>query len=146
MGVERKFSPEEKAGQQVLLEDLTGMSTTEAEKKLKAAGLTAVLRGSGETVTAQLPEGGQTVPGGSGVLLYLDGSPEEETVTVPDFTGMNRQQACDAAGAAGLYILVAGNEEISPRVVVTAQNYETNTKVPAGTTIILTFTDITSRD
>ena len=65
---------------------------------------------------------------------------------MPDFTGMNRQQASDAAGAAGLYILVAGNGEISPRVVVTAQNYEMNTQVPAGTTIILTFTDITARD
>ena len=146
LGVERKFSPEEKEGQQVLLENFTGMTAKEAEKKLKAAGLTAVFRGSGETVTAQLPQGGQTVPGGSGVLLYLDGDPEEELVTVPDFSGMNRQQAGDAAGAAGLYILVAGNTEISPQVTVTAQNYETNTKVPAGTTIILTFTDITSRD
>ena len=146
LGVERKFSPEEKEGRQVLLEDFTGLTAKEAEKKLKAFGLIPAFRGSGETVTAQLPEGGQTVPGGSGVLLYLDGSPEEETVTVPDFTGMNRQQASDAAGAAGLYILVAGNGEISPRVVVTAQNYEMNTQVPAGTTIILTFTDITARD
>ena len=146
LGVEREFSPEDKAGQQVLLEDFTGLSSGEAQKKLNALGLTPVFRGSGETVTAQLPEGGQTVPGGSGVLLYLDGSPEEETVTVPDFTGMNRQQASDAAGAAGLYILVAGNGGISPQVVVTAQNYEMNTQVPAGTTIILTFTDITARD
>ena len=132
--------------QEILLEDLTGLSGKEAETKLNALGLTAVFRGSGETVTAQLPEGGQTVPGGSGVLLYLEGSPEEELITVPDFAGMNRQQASDAAGAAGLFILVAGNEEISPQVVVTAQNSEANTQVPRGTTIILTFTDITARD
>ena len=79
-------------------------------------------------------------------MLYLDGDPEEELVTVPDFSGMNRQQASDTAGAAGLYILVTGNKEIAPQVTVAAQNYETNTQVPRGTTIILTFTDNTARD
>ena len=146
LGVERNYSEEEQAGQEVLLEDLTGLAPKDAEKKLKALGLTAVFRGSGETVTAQLPEGGQIVPGGSGVLLYLDGTPEEELVSVPDFYGMNRQQASDAAGAAGLYILVTGNTGVSPDVTVAAQNYEKETQVPRGTTIILTFTDTTARD
>ena len=146
LGVERKFSPEDIAGQEVLLEDFSGLAPEDARKKLEAAGLTAVFRGSGDAVTAQLPEAGQTVPGGSGVLLYLEGAPEEETVAVPDFYGMNRQQAADAAGALGLYVLVTGNGEISPHVTVTAQNYEKETQVPRGTTIILTFTDTQARD
>ena len=143
LGVERNA---EQDSQGVLLEDLTGLTPKEAEIKLKARGLNAVIRGSGETVTAQLPEAGQTVPGGSGVLLYLDGGSEEETVTVPDFYGMNRQQASDAAGAAGLFLQVTGNGDVSPTIVVTAQNYEKETEVPRGTTIILTFTDTTARD
>ena len=146
LGVERRYADDDPAGQEVLLEDFTGLAPKEAEKKLKILGLTAVFRGNGESVTAQLPEGGQTVPVGSGVLLYLEGGPEEETVSVPDFYGMNRQQAADAAGAVGLYILVTGNTEVAPNVTVTAQNYEKEIPVSRGTTIILTFTDTTARD
>ena len=122
------------------------MTAKDAESKLKRMGLSAKLVGSGDTVTAQLPEPGQTVPGGSQVLLYLDQSPEPENVEVPDFTGMNRQQASDTAGKLGLYILVTGNDEISVQVTVTAQSVPKETKVPVGTTITLEFTDTSARD
>ena len=65
---------------------------------------------------------------------------------MPDFLGMNRQQAADAAGALGLYILVTGNQEISPGVTVTAQDLPRDTPVPLGTTITLEFTDTAARD
>ncbi len=146
LGVERHFSEEEPAGRQILLGDYTGLALEDAEKQLKTLGLTAKTVGSGVTVTAQLPEAGQTVPGSSEILLYLEGEPSEAPVTVPDFTGMNRQQASDAAGLLGLYILVTGNTDIAPNVTVTAQNYEANTQVPRGTTIKLTFADTTARD
>ena len=76
----------------------------------------------------------------------LGQTPEPETVKVPDFYGMNRQQASDAAGALGLYILVTGNDEISTGVTVTAQNVAKDTEVPAGTTITLVFADTAARD
>ena len=71
---------------------------------------------------------------------------EQRSVTVPDFSGMNRQQAADAAGQLGLYVLITGNQEISPQVTATAQNIPQNTQVPVGTTITLEFTDTTARD
>lgn len=67
-------------------------------------------------------------------------------VTVPDFAGMNRQQAADAAGKLGLYVYVAGNTQLLPQVVVTAQSHPKQTQVPAGTTITLTFTDVGVQD
>ena len=57
-----------------------------------------------------------------------------------------QQQASDAAGALGLYILVTGNDEISTGVTVTAQNVAKDTEVPAGTTITLEFADTAARD
>ena len=146
LGVERVFSEDEIAGQTVILEDLTGLSLAEAEKKLKNSNLSAKFIGSGETVVSQLPAAGDSVPGGSQVLLYLDGSPEETEVTVPDFSGMHRQQASDTALSLGLYMLVTGNSEVSPQVTVTAQSIPAGTKVPVGTTITLEFTDTTVRD
>jgi len=143
LGVARNDSPENAS---VVLEDLTGLTAEDAEKRLKQFGLTAACTGTGETVTGQLPAAGQSVPGGSQVLLYLGEQPEEKWVIVPDFTGMNRQQAADTAASLGLTILAAGNQEISPTVTVSNQSIQKDTQVPTGTTITLTFTDTTARD
>ena len=146
LGVERTFSEEDIAGQEIVMEDLTGLTPAEAESILNKTGLTAKLSGTGETVTDQLPGAGQTIPGGSEVLLYLGEEATEKTAEVPDFTGMNRQQASDTAGALGLYILVTGNTEVSPSVTVTAQSVAAQTRVPVGTTITLEFTDTAAKD
>ncbi len=146
LGVEQTFSESDIAGQTIVLEDYLGLTQAEAAKALKAQNITARFLGTGETVTAQIPAAGQGVPGGSEILLYLGEDPPEKTVEVPDFAGMNRQQAADAAGTLGIYILVAGNTEVSAEVVVTAQSVAPGTQVPLGTTITLTFTDTTARD
>ena len=146
LGVTRQYSPEDAAGQVVVLEDFTAMTATDAQKALKKLGLTAVVRGEGETVVAQLPAAGQSVPGNSQVLLYFSEVTEQATVAVPDFSGMHRQQAMDAAGKAGLYILVSGNIEISPQVTVVAQDIAPGTQVTAGTTIKLKFLDTQAAD
>ena len=146
LGVEQKFSETDVAGQTFIMDDLRGFSPSDAEKHLKSQTLSAMMVGSGETITAQIPAPGEAVPGGSQVLLYLGEAPEEREVEVPDFLGMNRQQASDAAGTLGLYVLVTGNGDISPYVTVTAQNIAPGTKVPVGTTITLEFTDTSARD
>ena len=146
LGVEQTFSEEDASGRLVVLEDMTGMTVEEAQKLLKKAGLTARTKGSGETVTAQLPAPGQSVPGSSQVLLYLGESAQQETVQVPDFMGMTRQQASDAAGAAGLYVLVSGNTAVTTNVTVTSQDIEPETQVKTGTTIKLVFTDTQAAD
>ena len=146
LGVARNYTPEDIAGQTVVMEDFTDMTAKDAEKLLKEQNLTAVFSGTGETITGQIPAAGQVIPGGSQVILYLGEEPEKKEVEVPNFTGMNRQEAADAAGLLGLYILVNGNDEIAANVVVTAQNTPAGTVVSAGTTIELEFTDTGARD
>ena len=102
--------------------------------------------GNGETITGQIPAAGQEVAGGSQVLVYLGEPVPEERVVVPNFLGMNRQQASIASGQLGLYILVTGNDEISTAVTVTAQGTAAGTSVPAGTTIKLEFADTKAAD
>ena len=146
LGVEQSWTEEDAAGRSVILRDMTGMSRQEAQSALKADGLTALLEGEGEWVTAQLPAPGQSVSGDSQVILYFGDAPQTRTVTVPDCTGMTRQQASDTAGGLGLYILVTGNTDVTPNVVVTAQSQPKDTTVPVGTTIRLEFTDTGARD
>ena len=146
LGVERHFSEDEEQGKEIVLEKYIDLTEKDAASKLKRMGLTAQFVGTGETVTSQIPEPGQMVPGGSQVLLYLGQSPERSAVEVPDFLGMNRQQASDTAGKLGLYVLVTGNDEVSTGVTVTAQSVPKGEKVPTGTTITLEFTDTAARD
>ena len=146
LGVKQTFSEGDAAGQSLVMDDYSGKTPKEAQQAAKEQGLTVLLSGSGDTVTGQIPSAGQTVPGGSQILLYL-GEPAPDTpVTVPDFYGMTRQQASDAAGALGLYILVCGNQEISTAVTVTAQNIPAGTSVSPGTTVKLEFTDTKAAD
>ena len=146
LGVERHYSEDNIASQEIIVEDFTGMTRNETEKLLKTVNLTARFVGNGETVTGQIPAAGKSVPGGSQVLLYLDGKVPEAMVQVPDFTGMNRAQATAAAGELGLYVLMTGNDGISAKVVVTSQKIPAGTEVPTGTTIQLEFTDTGARD
>ena len=141
LGIQQTFSQEENAGKVVVLDDYSGMTQKETSKLLKESGITAKYIGAGETVTGQIPAKGQSVPGDSQILLYLGDKPPDESVEVPDFKGMTRQQASDAAGALGLYILPTGNLEIAPSVTATAQEISPKTKVPVGTTIRLEFAD-----
>ena len=146
LGVAQTFSEEDVAGRVVVMEDLTGMTAAEAEKLLKEKSLTVQTVGTGQTITDQIPAAGQEISGGSQVLIYLGEEAPEETVTVPDFTGMNRQQAGDAAGQLGLYILVTGNQDVSSAVIVTAQDIPPGDTVSKGTTIRLEFTDTKAAD
>ena len=146
LGVEQHFAPDEIQGRTVVMDELQGLTKQEAQKWLNDRNMTGLFSGDGETVTGQIPAPGQSVPGGSQVLVYLGEVPEQREVEVPDFSGMNRQQASEAAGKLGLYILVSGNTEVSTGVVATKQDIPAGQTVASGTTIQLEFTDTGARD
>ena len=146
LGVAQNFSGEDGTGSMVTMPDLQGMTAQEAEKMLKSLGLKLQTIGQQPAVTGQIPAAGQEVPYGSEVLAYFGQTAQLRTVTVPDFSGMTRQQASDAAGKLGLYILVCGNQTVAPEVVVTQQDLAPGTEVVVGTTVQLRFTDIHIRD
>ena len=130
----------------VVVENLSGMTVQQATARLKEQGLRWEISGEGETVTGQIPAAGNPVAGDGQVLLYLDEVLSQAPVTMPDFTGMTRQQAVDAAGVLGLYVLPVGNPEISPQVTVIEQSVKAGTQIERGTTIQLRFGDTDTRN
>ena len=134
------------AGQMIVVDDFTGMTAKEAEKLVKDKKLAIRTIGNGETITGQIPAPGQTISGNSQVLIYLGEEVPSDTVTVPNFIGMNRQQAGDTAAQLGLYILVAGNTDLMPNITVTAQSIAPGDAVALGTTIRLEFADTKAND
>ena len=146
LGVSHNYTQEDAAGRLVVMQDLTELTTDQAQKLLKEQGLTCRILGSGETIQGQIPGAGRSVPGNSQVLLYLEEIPEKQMTEVPDFVGMTRQQANDAAGSLGLYILAKGNPDTGPSITVSTQSVPPKSQVEAGTTVVLEFADTQSAD
>ena len=141
LGVERTSE-----GEPVDLDDLTGLTVKEAEAALKEKKLTLTPLGDGETITGQLPAAGQRVLPGREVLVYLGQPQGARMVTVPDFTGMNRQQASQAAGALGLSVIALGSDEVSAGVTVCSQKEPAGSQLAAGSAVTLQFSDSAARD
>ena len=146
LGVNTDYAESDPAGKQIVLLDFTNMTIPQTQQLLQQNGLKGKFIGDDETVTTQIPGPGTVVAGDSEVILYFGDSPRISVTKVPDFTGMNRQQASDAAGMAGLSILVRGNQSLHPQVVVTMQSEPQNTEVAVGSVIELEFTDIQASD
>ena len=125
--------------------ELAGMTGKQAMAALSESGLQAVVQGSADSVTAQLPAPGTWLEQGSQVLVYLD-SPVPGTVTVPDFSGMTAPDAAKAAQKAGLTLKTAGNPDESLPLRVQLQDLPAGTTVAPGTTVTRTFTDPTAQD
>ena len=134
------------SGRLIVLDDLTGLTAKEAEKRLKEQSLTIRVVGNGAAITGQIPAAGETVAGNSQVLVYLGEEPPKETITIPNFIGMNRQQASDMALQLGLNVQMSGNQGTQSTITVYEQSIPPGDSVPLGTTIRLEFKDTKAAD
>ena len=141
LGVERI-----QEGEAAPIENLTGLTIKEAKALVKERKLTLTALGDGETITSQLPAAGEQVLSGSEVLVYLGDEEGVRMVTVPDFTGMNRQQASEAAGKLGLFVIANGSAESASQVTVCSQKEPAGTELPVGSAVTLQFADAAARD
>lgn len=132
----------------VKVPDIVGMTVGDAKAALKDAGLAATFQSDEtDTVTAQVPVAGSTVTSGSGVLLYTEimttdadtgETPQDETVKVPDITGMTRLEANDALKAKGLTILIDPPDQTGK---VIRQSPAAGTTVEPGTQVLAEFSN-----
>ena len=129
----------------VRVPELGGLTQKEAQTALAEAGLTAVLQGTQDTVTAQLPGPGTALEQGSQVLLYF-GAEAPKTVTVPDLTGMTPAQAAKAAADAGLTLRAAGNPDFDRPLQVQYQDLPAGSAAEPGSTVTITLTDPQAHD
>ncbi|MEG1560015.1 MAG: penicillin-binding transpeptidase domain-containing protein [Clostridia bacterium] len=118
----------------VVIPDLSGLTTAEAEIKLKELGLTAVFQDS-DKVTAQLPASGSVAVKGSAVLLYTNSTGEDEKfeyVEVPNLVGLTRLQAFDALDEIGLVLVIDGEYkggEIISQSILKGERVEEGTRI-----------------
>lgn len=134
------------AGTTAEIPDLTGMTQKEAKKALADVGLEMIPIGQEETATAQLPNPGQTIQGGSQILVYFGQEARNGEVIVPDFSGMTLSQVSEAAAKAGLCLKASGNPDFTLPLQVLTQDPAAGTATEPGSVVKLKFTDRTARD
>ena len=117
--------------------DYTGLSLEEAKKAVEEDGFSVSVKGSGDTVLAQLPAvSSKLAPGGS-IVLYTDEESRSEKVTVPNF--LENTAAYVNSMAAGYDLNISFNGAVSTGGVAVAQDIPEGTEVSPGTVVTVTF-------
>ena len=136
--VERHYTEEELENIDTTANTYIGLSIDEATSNVEEDGFEAVVKGSGSTVIAQVPESGTKIPNSGKVVLYTDDASKEETVTVPDFSGLTVTEASQKAAEYNLNISITGATNVYNSVVQT-QSIDSGKEVSPGTVVTLTF-------
>ena len=144
MGVERRYSETEKAMIDVTVPNLVGQTAQVGREAAESAGFTVRTVGEGETVTAQIPVGGATIPSGSQVVLYLGEEKPADLVSVPDVRGKTADQAKQVLAQEGLYLKVGGSSRyMSSGSLAASQSISPGAQVERGTVVECRFVDNT---
>lgn len=141
LGVERQFTEEELAQMNITVPELRGMKVDEAKTALTNIKMTAKVQGDGEEVVDQLPKPGSAITENSTVILYTTAVETEDTVTVPDVTGMSISGARNTLKNAGLNfeIIGAGYNSSTEQAYAAKQSIAAGEKVAPATVIGVEF-------
>ena len=116
----------------------TGMSVSDATTSANNDGFNVTVKGEGNTVLAQNPPTGASIPMGGTVVLYTDQASTTEKVTVPSFEGYGVNDANYIAAQYGVNVSLAGQLSASDSKAI-SQSIPEGTEVAPGTVITVTF-------
>ncbi len=142
MGVEKEYtSADEYSKADVSVPTLTGKTLADAQAALTQRGLESRIVGDGDTVTAQIPTAGSSIPGGSQVILYLGAEAPTGTVTVPDLSGKSPTAVENTLKELGLYVRATGVATFTATTSAASQSIAYGSEVPRGTVIEVQFVE-----
>ncbi len=140
MGVSKVYTAEEAARADVWMPSVVGGTVSQASTSLGYQDLLYRTVGEGDTVTAQIPAAGTSIPAGSTVILYLGDESPPATATVPDLSNLDYDGTKAKLEAAGLFMRVVGsNQSYGSSSVVESQSVAAGETVAMGTVIDVGF-------
>jgi stage V sporulation protein D (sporulation-specific penicillin-binding protein) len=148
MGVQKQYTTDELSGVDATVPKVTGSSLSYAQDVLDENGFTYRTVGEGNVVRGQIPAAGAVIPGGSQVILYLDGeeAPTDQVET-PDLTGLSPDEARSVLNQVGLYLRATGAADYySGSYQATSQSIDPGTLVDRGTVLDVRFVDSSIQD
>lgn len=123
----------------VAVPQVIGLDEAGAKAALAKNKLTYRIVGEGTYVAAQVPSRGSAIPGGSTVILYMSGQPEE-TTTVPSLDGLGYEEAKEKLEASGLFMRASGSSTYyGSASKVKSQSLAAGEVTAMGTVVNVTF-------
>jgi len=110
--------------------DLVKAQLIEKEIKFKVVG-------NGETVTAQVPEAGTTMPHNGTLILYTGDQKPNKSIVVPDLVNYSVAGASNRITSMGCNVRVVGNNNSGSTALVISQSPAAGEKVAPGTVITI---------
>lgn len=135
IGVEPQYTTDELAMLDVTLSNYVGATVENAQADLEWRDFDYEIIGTGDVVTAQIPEAGQSISSDTGLLLLYTGEETPQaTVEVPDLMGMNAYNANNTAIGVGLNVTFTGSTNGTTATVI-SQSPAAGTYVTRGTVV-----------
>ncbi|MGN1081788.1 MAG: PASTA domain-containing protein, partial [Acutalibacteraceae bacterium] len=125
--------------------NVVGKTPHAAMTTLNQYGLNSTIIGSGDSVIKQVPEYGSTINRGGTVLLYTTEDGAQQTVMMPDLTGLTVTGANTRLTNMGLNIKIIAPAN-SQNAVAYRQSAEAGSQVAKGSVITVEFIDKSGTD
>lgn len=140
LGVYPQYTAEELEMQNTTVPYVYGSQLLDAITSINTKGLKYEIIGdeNSNIVEYTIPEAAAPIPKNGTVVIYMRGTPEQ-TVTVPDLTGMKLETANSTLAYYGLNISLNGGGINNPDAVATSQSVAPGTVVSKGTVVSVTF-------
>jgi stage V sporulation protein D (sporulation-specific penicillin-binding protein) len=142
IGVERSYTEAELANLSVSLRDYVGLTVSDASTDLTGRGIDFEIKGKGDTVTYQVPDGGSSINKSTGKVILYSGDEKPDTyIKVPSVIGKTAYQSNRDIINAGLNILLDGSSVVSASegAVAVSQVPAAGTSVEYGTVVTVTM-------
>jgi stage V sporulation protein D (sporulation-specific penicillin-binding protein) len=141
-GFDREYTSDDLSVASTTVPAVTGMDENEAKETLKNRNLNYRKVGSGETVTAQCPLQGASIPSESEVILYMGVEAPKDRVTMPDLTGLTVDQVRETLAGMDLYLTATGSSSYyNSATLAYHQSVKAGEKVERGSVVTVAFTD-----
>lgn len=137
LGVQPKYTQEELETLDVAIGSYLDQSVEQATAALIDKEIKYIVRGKGDTVTAQMPEAGSTMPQSGTMILYTGDEKPTKNITVPNLVDYSVAGATNRIKQSGLNVRVVGNENAGGDVLVISQSPAAGEVVAEGTVITI---------
>ncbi len=137
LGVQPQYTEEELETLDVAITSYVDQPLAQAEASLIEKEIKYKVVGNGDTVTAQVPSAGTTMPHSGTMILYTGDEKPSKTVTVPNLVDYSVAGATSRILSYGLNVRVVGNGNSESTALVISQSPEAGTMVEAGTVITI---------
>ncbi len=137
LGVQPQYTEEELATLDIAIPSFMDQTLEEAEKNLIAEEIKYKVKGNGDTVVAQMPEAGSTMPQSGTVILYTGDSKPSKNITIPNLVDYSVAGATNRIKQSGLNVRVVGNFNSGTDVLVISQSPAAGTVVAEGAVVTI---------